>query len=428
MAQNGKRRLARKHETQVAALDIGASKVACMIARVVSEPGFAPHAEIIGVGHHGGPVRPKQAASIEQIETGVRSAVEAAERMAGQRIRRVSVAVDGKYLRTRRIGVDIDIAGGLITQEDIEDSLSEGTLIAAAQDFAALHAIPTAFKTDGEEIASDPVGLNGSTLSTEMLGVAARQSVLDNLSSLIERCGLVVDEFVAAPFAAAESTLIEDEKDLGVVMIDIGAGSTGYAVYDNGVMFDCGGIGVGGGHITKDIAQIFGAPLADAERLKTLHGAALFGPGDEHRFIDYPEIGAARELSRASRADLCEVIIPRVEEIFELVAQKLPDDRARRVGLRRAVITGGGSLLIGAREIAERTLYMKCRLGRPIVIAGAPEASSAPGFAACAGLIQNFVNSDSEWKSGLGVLKQSAHSLPETTFLGGMQAWLRAKF
>ena len=428
MAQKGNNRRARKHETQVAALDIGASKTACMIARVVSEPGFAPHAEITGVGHHGASVRPRQSVSVDQIETGVRSAVETAERMAGQRIRRVSVAIDGKYLRTKRIGVDIDIPGGQITEEDIEDSLTEGASIAAAQDFSALHSIPTGFKVDGEEIISDPAGLNGSILSTEMLGVAARQSVLDNLSSLIERCGLVADGFVASPFAAAEATLIEDEKDLGVVMIDIGAGSTGFAVYDNGVMLDCGGIGVGGGHITKDIAQIFGAPLADAERLKTLHGAALLGPGDEHRFIDFPEIGGGRELARASRADLCDVIIPRVEEIFELVAQKLPDDRARHVGLRRAVITGGGSLLVGAREIAERALSMKCRLGRPTVIAGAPEASTAPGFSVCAGLIQNFINSDGEWKSGLGVLKQSAHSVSETTFLGGMQAWLRAKF
>jgi cell division protein FtsA len=418
----------RKNETQVAAIDIGAAKVACMIARLVSEPGFPLYAEIIGVGHHGAPVRSKQAASLEHIETGIRGAVEAAERMAGERIRRVSVGVAGKYIRTRRIGVDVDIPGGLVTEEDIEDSLAEGASIVAADDCAALHAIATAYKADGEEFVADPVGLNASLLSTQMLGVAARQSVLDNLSSLIERCGLIAEEFVAAPYAAAEATLIEDEKDLGVVMIDIGAASTGYAVYDNGVMINCGGVGVGGHHITKDIAQIFGAPLAQAERIKTLHGAALFGPGDEHRFIDYPEIGVAKEFARVSRADLCEVIIPRVEEIFELVAEKLSDDEMRCSGLRRAVITGGGSLLVGAREIAERTLSMKSRLGRPIAIAGAPEAAGAPGFAVCAGVIQNFVNSGGEWKSGLGVLNQSPHSLSQSSLFGGVHAWLRAKF
>ena len=267
MAQKGNIRRNRKYDSNVAALDIGASKTACMIARVVSEPGFAPHAEIIGVGHHGAPVRPRKTVGIDEIATAVRSAVETAERMAGERIRRVSVAIDGRFLRTKRIGVDMDIPGGQITEEDIEDSLAEGASLVAAQDFSGLHSIPTGFKVDGEEMVFDPAGLNGTVLSTEMLGVAARQSVLDNLSSLVERCGLVSDHFVAAPFAAAEATLIEDEKDLGVVMIDIGAGSTSYAVYDNGVMLDCGGVGVGGGHITKDIAQIFGAPLADAERL-----------------------------------------------------------------------------------------------------------------------------------------------------------------
>ncbi|MHA7871022.1 MAG: cell division protein FtsA [Hyphococcus sp.] len=418
----------RHQDRLIAALDIGASKTACMIARVAPHEGYAPQVEILGVGHHGGPIRPREAASAEQIEKGVRHAVEAAERMAGERVRRVAVAVDGRYLRTRRIGVDIEIAGGQITAEDIDDSLAEGAAIAAAQDHAALHAIATAFKADGEEIVTDPVGMNASVLSSDMLGVAARQSILDNFSSLLERCGLDVDEFIAGPFAAGEATLIDDEKDLGVVLIDIGAASTSYAVYDDGVMIDCGGVGVGGGHISKDIAQIFGAPLAAAERLKILHGAALLGPGDEHRFVDYPEIGAASELARASRADLCDVIIPRVEEIFELVADRLPEDRMRRIGLRRVVITGGGSLLIGAREVAERVLSMKCRIGKPAALAGAPEAAGAPGFAVCAGLIQNIVNCDQDWRSGLGVSRQSVHPLTQASLFNGVQAWLREKF
>ena len=213
-----------------------------------------------------------------------------------------------------------------------------------------------------------------------------------------------------------------------MVLIDIGAASTGYAVYDNGMLIDCGGVAVGGGHITKDVAQIFGTPLVHAERMKTVHGAALIGPGDEHRFIDFPQLGAAGERLRASRADFYEVIIPRMEEIFELVAQKLPDDGMRRSGLRRAVITGGGSMLIGAREIAERVLSMKCRLGKAIAVAGAPEAASAPGFAVCAGLIQRVSISHAEGNSPLGVFGQSLHSQKRVTKFGGVEAWLRAKF
>ena len=428
MAQHMSRKNRRKDETLTAALDIGASKISCFIARITSGADLAPQAEIIGVGHYGLPLRSKGAARSDQIETGVRGAVEAAERMAGERIQSVSVSVPGRFLHGQRIGVDLEIAGGYITEEDIEDTLSEGAAIAAPADCAALHASPIGFMVDGEETFADPAGLSGSVLSTEMLGVGARQSVLDNHSTLIERCGLKVEMFAAAPYAAAEATLIEDEKELGVVLIDIGAASTGYAVYDNGRLIDCGGVAIGGGHITKDIAQIFGTPLGHAERVKTLQGAALIGPGDEHRFVDFPQLGVVGETARASRADLCEVIIPRMEEIFELVLEKLPNDGLRRSGLRRAVITGGGSLLVGAREISERTLSMKSRLGRPISIAGAPEAVNAPGFAVCAGLIQNTINLGVKPKSGLGVFGQSAHSGRTRPLFGVVEAWLRAKF
>jgi len=422
------RKWRRKEDGLVAAIDIGASKVACFIARIVADSGHAPHAEIIGVGHRGVASGLKSGVTTEQIENSVRSAVDAAERMAGVRINRVSVGVAGRFLRTRRIGVDLEVGGGYITEEDIADSLAEGVSVVATPECSALHAIPIEFKVDGEEFVDDPVGLNGDNLSTEMFGVGARQSVLDNLSSLIERCGLIADDFAAAPFAAAEAVLLEDEKELGVVLIDIGAASTGYAVYDNGVLVNCGGIGIGSGHITKDIAQIFGTPLAQAERVKTLHGAALIGPGDEHRFVDFPQLGIAGEIARASRADLCEVIIPRMEEIFEMVAEKLPDDGLRGSGLRRTVITGGGSLLVGAREIAERSLSMKSRLGRPMNIAGAPEAAGAPGFAVCAGLIQTYINSTVDLYQGLGAARQSPHSLRQAPLFGGVEAWLRAKF
>lgn len=417
----------RKDASEVAVIDVGASKTACFIARLSNESGLAPHAEVIGVGNHGAPVRPKTALSPDQLEAGIRKAVDSAERMAGVRIHRACVAVPGKYLRIRRIGVDIDVAGGVVTEEDVEDCMAEGATRAAGPDCATLHAVATGYRLDGEEIYDDPVGLHGTTLSTELLGVGARQSVLDNFSTLLERCGLGVDEFIASPYAAAEGVLLEDEKDLGVVLIDIGAASTDYALYDGGVIVDCGGVGVGGGHITKDIAQIFGAPFAQAERVKTLYGAALIGPGDEHRFVDFAQLGVARETSRASRADLCEVIIPRMEELFELVAERLPDDGLRRSGFRRAVITGGGSLLVGAREIAERTLAMKSRVGRPMPIAGTPESAGAQGFAVCAGMIQARLSGE-EVGPALGRTRQSPHSLRGRSLLGGVETWLRSKF
>ena len=310
----------------------------------------------------------------------------------------------------------------------MDDSLAEGMKIATPHDCAPLHAIAAGFKLDGEDGLGDPIGLSGSMLSTQMFAVGARKSYLDNLADLIERCDLKVEEFAAAPYAAAEAVLLEDEKELGVVMIDIGAASTDFAVYDNGALIECGGVSVGAGHITRDSAQILGASLAHEERVKTLYSSALMGPGDEHRFVDFPQLGVQGETSRASRADLSEVILPRLEEIFELVAGELPNDGMRRSGLRRVVLTGGGSLLVGAREVAERTLMMKTRLGRPAAIAGSPEAASAPGFAVCAGLIQYYANLGAERETGLGLLRQSPQAGKRSSVFGGVESWLRAKF
>ncbi|MBT8471776.1 MAG: cell division protein FtsA [Marinicaulis sp.] len=418
----------RKNNEIIAAIDIGDSKISCFVAKVITDGDAPLEAEVIGVGHYRAPTRQGGRISAHEMEMSLRNAVESAERMAQMRIQNVHVAIPGKYLRTRRIGVDIETAGGLITQEDVDDCIAEGAKIAAADGNVALHAIPTMFQIDGEDAFAEPVGLSGGILSVEMLGVAARQSTLDNLSALIERAGLTVQEFVAAPLASAEAVLISDEKDLGVVLIDIGSGSTDFAVYDAGVMIDCGAVRVGAGHITKDIAQIFGAPLAQAERTKNLHGAALIGPGDEHRLIEFTQLGVVGEKVRASRADLCEVIIPRMEEILELIGDQLPDDNLTRSGLRRAVITGAGSLLVGAREITERTLAMKTRIGRPMSLAGAPEAACSPGFSVCSGVIHHSINSDTEPNSSLGVSGQSLQEFPQAAFLGGVEAWFRAKF
>lgn len=425
MRKNPKRR---KDETLAAALDIGASKVSCFIARINAEDQFNPHAEIVGVGCYGAKVNARGQATPEAIEIGVRNALDAAERMAGEQVTRVQVGVAGKHLRARRIGVDIEVAGGVVAQEDIDDSLAEGAKIATPPDCAPLHAMAIGFKVDGEDGLADPIGLSGGTLSTQMFAVSARESYLDNLADLIERCNLRVEEFIAAPYAAAEAVLLEDEKELGVVLIDIGATGADFAVYDHGALVDCGGAPVGAGHITRDIAQIFGAPLAHAERVKTLYGSALMGPGDEHRFVDFPQLGVPGESARASRADVCEVIMPRLEEIFDLVSAQLPDDGMRRSGLRRAVLTGGGSLLVGAREVAERTLGMKTRLGRPTAIPGSPEAAGAPGFAVCAGLLQHTINLGKQSETPIGLLRQSAEARNRSSVLGVVDAWVRAKF
>lgn len=419
-----------KESDIVAAVDIGASKSLCLIAYLVDGPDGTRTPEIIGVGmqgaasqHAGERLAGGRSAGAEMS---LRAAVEAAERMAGERVRSATVAISGRRIVTRRIGVDLEIEGGRVTEEDMSDCLREGAAAAAGEACLAIHALPIGYSIDGEDAGRDPRGLAGSTLTAEVLGVGARSAHAANVEAMLERCNLGLEDIVAAPYAAGEAVLLEDEKDLGVVLIDIGEGGTGYAVYEAGALVDVGGAPLGSGHITRDIAQIFGAPLREAERLKTLHGAALIGPGDEHRLVEMRLLGEGGENARISRAELSAVITPRLEEILELTLERLPSSARARHGLRRAVLTGGGSLLVGAREAGERILGMKTRLGRPVSLAGAPEAATAPQFSACAGAIQLAAKARAQGREAPIDLR--APRAASGGVFAGVGAWLRDNF
>ncbi|MBB5519259.1 cell division protein FtsA [Amphiplicatus metriothermophilus] len=410
----------------IGAVDVGASKAVCLIARLVEAADGAPAPEIIGVGLQGMRAGERAAGRLAAAETALRGALAAAERMAGERLRAAVAAAPGRRLSCRRIGVDLDIEGGRVTREDMRDCLAEGAKAAAAEGARAIHALPARYSVDGEDAGPDPSGVAGAVLTTEVVGVGAREPDLVNLEALLGRCGLETEGFVAAPYAAAEAVLTDDEKDLGVILIDIGAGATDYAVFERGALVDCGGIALGGGHITRDIAQIFGAPLREAERMKTLYGSALAGVGDEHRLIDFPQIGEEGVKLRVARAELTAVIQPRLEEIFELALARLPAAIRAGRGPRRAALTGGGALLVGARETAERVLGLRTRLGRPFALDGAPEAATGPQFSVCAGAIRLAA------RKGAGLDDLAGDGQFETVgaggLFGGVADWLRRNF
>jgi cell division protein FtsA len=420
MAKHGK---PARERGLVAAVDIGGSKVACVIAQLTPVHNGEFEADVIGVGQHGAVGKESRT----HIDAALRASVEAAERMAGERIRRVNVAAGGRSLGCRRLSVDLDIAGGVITGDDVAECLDQGAAAAAPEGSRALHALKIRCAVDGET-AEDPVGLAGSVLNAEVLGVSVRESYAENVEALLGRCGLELDGIVAAPAAAGESALIEDERELGVILIDIGARSTDYALYERGALIACGGVGLGGDHVTRDIAQIFGAPIAKAERIKTLYGSTLSSAGDEHRLIDFPQLGDESEIQRHSRAELTQVIAPRFEEILELTLGELPSSGSARRAIRRAVLTGGGSLLIGARETAERLIGVKTRLGRPSALSGAPDAATAPQFAVAVGVLQIAARERSALKRAARRSPLAAGGALGRGVIGNVSAWLRANF
>ncbi|MGE0409050.1 MAG: cell division protein FtsA [Amphiplicatus sp.] len=406
----------------IAALDIGASKAVCLIAHLAPFAGRKKTPEIVGVGRQGGAPSER---GVHATEGAIRAAVDAAERMAGERIKGVTVGIGGRRLVCRRLGVDLDV-GARVTEEDLVDCLRQGAAAAADDDHAAIHALPIVYSVDGEE-TDEPVGGAGSVLTAELLGVSARKRDVANIDALIERCGLKLDDLVAAPLAAAEAVLVEDERDLGVLLIDIGARATDFAVYERGALTACGGIPLGGEHVTRDIAHAFGAPLREAERVKTLYGAALIGAGDEHRLVDFPQLGDETDIMRVSRAELSAVITPRLEEILELTAKKIPSNSRSRLGVRRAVLTGGGSLLVGARETAERVLSMRARLARPTALSGAPDAATSPQFSVAAGLIHLAAEQRARRREA-AFARRPVRAVSAGGVFANVGAWLRENF
>lgn len=404
----------------VAAIDIGGSKAACVIAECAPY-GAGVEADILGVGQHGSIEREK----LSDIATSVRTSVELAEKMAGERIRSAYVVAGGRSLGCRLLGVDLDLVGGCVTTEDVDDILAEAARAAAPSGSTPLHAMPVRYKIDDEPVLDDPVGLFGDVLAAEVIGLSVRDSYIANVEALLEQCSLNLDGVIARPFATAETVLIADEKELGVILVDIGSRTTDYAIYERGVMVACGGINVGGSHITRDIAQIFGTPIVSAERLKTLHGSSISGQGDEHRLIDCPQLGSDDDKIRIAKSELTAVISPRIEEIMELVLDLVP----QRSSIRRAVLTGGGSLLVGSRETAEKVFKVKTRAGRPASLAGAPDVAQAPQFAASIGAIQYAVHETVRQRRSLhkGTSSISFTSKPGS-FFSVASAWLKQNF
>jgi cell division protein FtsA len=218
--------------------------------------------------------------------------------------------------------------------------------------------------------------------------VDAAQSSLRSLGACLARCDLEVEELVSAPFAAGLATLVEDEKQLGVAVVDMGGGTTSLAVFHEGHLVHTAQLPVGGWNVTNDLARGLSTPIAHAERLKTLHGGAFASPEDEKEWLPVPMVGEEEDhIARIPRAMVINIIRPRLEETFELLRDRLEGAGIGDAAGRRVVLTGGASQLVGVRELAARILDRQVRLGRPHPVRGLPETASGPAFAGPVGLL-----------------------------------------
>jgi cell division protein FtsA len=367
----------------VVGLDIGTTKV-CAVVGEVEDGGVT----ILGVGSV--PCRGLRKGIVSNIDWTVRSikdAIEAAQTMAGVEIRTVYASVAGSHIRSQSSDGVAAIAGGEVTRADVERVLEGARAIPVDADRQILHVLPREFVVDAQDGIRDPIGMSGVRLGAKVNLVTAATSCVQNVVRCAERCGLVVADVAVASLASAEAVLSDDEKEIGVVVIDIGGGVTDLLLYVDGGIAHGSVIPVGGNNITSDIAAGLRTPMAEADRLKRLSGCALGRMVGDDEEIEVPGVGGHAP-RRTARRVLSDIIEPRVEEIFAAIRKRIEDTGLLEQLSAGAVLTGGAVLLEGMPEFAEEILGMPVRIGYPVGVKGITQLVQGPQFATGVGLVK----------------------------------------
>jgi cell division protein FtsA len=387
--------LSPKRSAMVAALDVGTSKIACLIGRLKPRqsqdvlPQRSHSIDVLGFGHTlARGIKAGAVIDLADAEAAVRQAVDAAERSAKMQLHSVVVSVSAGRPASELFSASIDVASA-ISERDIARVLAAGRRHSARPGRAVLHSLPIGYVLDNANGIRDPRGMLGRRFGIDMHVATTDVSVARNLMLAIERCHLDVEAMVASSYVAGLSTLADDEADLGAALIDMGAGTTTIAVFSGGRFTHADGFALGGRHVTLDLARGLNARVSDAERIKTLYGSVLTGAADERDMIAVPPVdNDEREAPQfVSRANLVRIIKPRVEEILEMVRDRLASSPFASEPRGRVVVTGGASQLTGLAGLATQILGRPVRIGRPLGVSGLPEQAKGPAFAAATGLL-----------------------------------------
>jgi cell division protein FtsA len=395
--QTPKTRPIAKRTALAASLDIGTSKIACMIARLKPCPpsgalrGRSHAVELIGYSQiQSRGVKAGAVVDLAECEQVVRQAVAEAERMAKVRVESVLLSGSGGRLQGQLIEAAADIRGGAVTPADVTRVTSTGMRHATGEGRTVLHALPVSYALDGVKGIRDPRGMVARQFGVDMNVVTLDATVARNLMLVVERCHLNVEAMAASPYVAGLSVLTDDEADLGAAVVEMGAGTTTIATYSAGRFVHASGFAVGGHHITMDLARGLSACIADAERIKTLYGTVLTGGSDARELMSVPSAGDDREREVpqiVSRATIANIVRHRAEEIFEMVRDRLADSPFAAEPKARVVLSGGASQLSGLVELATQVLGRPVRIGRPLGFGRLPNEAKSASFAVPTGLL-----------------------------------------
>ena len=371
-----------KKNSIVVGLDIGTSKV-CAIVGEMTEHGV----EIIGIGSSASQgLRKGVVINIEATVNSVRKAVEEAALMAGCEIHTVFTSISGGHIKAFNSHGIVAVKNKEVAQRDLERVIDAAKAVAIPMDRDVLHVLPQDYIIDDQDGIKEPLGMSGVRLEAKVHIVTGAVTSVQNIVKCCNRTGLNVAEIVLAPLAAAEAVLGEEERELGVVLVDMGGGTTDIAIYHDGTVKHTAVISIGGNHVTNDIAAGLRTPFNDAERIKQRFGYAKATMVTANERVEVPSV-AGKGAGTVSRQILCAIIEPRLDEIFELIQREIAKSGYEGSLASGVVITGGSMLLPGAVEMAERSFGMPVRLGVPAHVGGIVDVIDSPAYATAVGLV-----------------------------------------
>lgn len=366
-------------------LDVGTSQVAAVVGEVLDDGGL----DVVGLGlAESRGMRRGVVVNLEAAVESVRRAVDEAELTAGVEIDAVHLGLSGAHVKGFNSRGVVAVAGKNreITRDDVRRAVEAARAVSLPSGREIVHVLPQDFVVDDQDGIANPVGMSGARLEVNVHIVTGQSSSIQNLVACVNRVGISVVDTVLEQLAAAEAVLTPDEKELGVALVDIGGGTTDFAIFERGSLWHTGVLAVGGDHFTNDVAVGLRTPIPEAEKIKRRAGCALSALVGEEETIEVPSVGGRRPRLMARRI-LSEILQPRAEEVFHLLW-----DEVRQAGFEKSlhaglVLTGGGALLDGLAEIAEQIFDLPIRRGVPTGLGGLADHVSSPAFATAVGLV-----------------------------------------
>lgn len=395
----------------IVGLDIGTSKVVAIVGEINPEGRL----EIIGLGSHASKgLKKGVVVNIDSTVQSIQRAIEEAELMAGCQIQSVYAGIAGNHIRSMGSHGIVAIRDREVFQPDIDRVIDAAQAVAIPADQKILHILPQEFIIDSQEGVKEPLGMSGVRLEAKVHLVTCAVNAAQNIEKCIKQCGLGVDDIILEQLASSYSVLTDDEKDLGVCLVDIGGGTSDIAIFTEGAIKHTAVIPIAGDQVTNDIAMALRTPTQNAEEIKIKYACALASMAGENETIKVPSVGE-REDRSLSRQALAEVVEPRYEELFTLIQTELRRSGFEELIAAGIVLTGGTSKMEGVVELAEEIFHMPVSIGKPKNVSGLSDIVRNPIYATAVGLLQYGAS------QGVGTGNSRA------TVVAGDSIWTKAK-